>query len=249
MKTTFQTLNTIIALFAGICFLISCDLDDEIPSNALGKYDLPPEVATEIFTNEVLAVTGSLEPFLDLIQQNGMKIYEGDSPPEIYTYRANDLSAQLFKMEHSCQYDGKYPAYQDSVFGNYEDQLMILNYEDGTYESSLRYFSLADKLYPQYPDSLDTGYGSGIVSGAGDNFTLFVHVKTGKFGTANYEALWIISGTYQFIVGVNNAYYALSNVTKCMVMLAKAGDTKNELATIGTVRIYKDDTPEIIFRY
>ena len=83
MKMTLQSLSTRIAFFAGICSLFSCDLDDEIPSNALGKYNLPPEVATEIFTNEVLAVTGSLEPFLDVIQQHGMEIYEGDSPPEI----------------------------------------------------------------------------------------------------------------------------------------------------------------------
>ncbi len=251
MKTTFQTLNTAIGFFAGICFLISCDLDDEPPSNALGKYDLPEEVASEIFTNEVLAVTGSLEPFLDLIQQNGMKIYEGDSPPEIYRiidFKTGLRDAQKFHIKHDCVFDANYPSYRDSVFGRYEDYFLIQKDEEGTYGSFLGYFSLADQSFPQYPDSLDTGFGVGNVSGEGNDFTSFVKVENGKYGTINYDALWIISGTYRLVDGVN-ATNSLSNVTKCMVMLAKTGDSQDELANVGTVRIYKDDNPTMIIRY
>ncbi|HSF53449.1 MAG TPA: hypothetical protein VLA71_06835, partial [Algoriphagus sp.] len=198
MKTILQTLTQRIALYAGICMMFSCDLNDEVPNNELGKYDLPPEVASEIFTPEVLAVTGSLEPFLDLIQQNGMQIHEGESPPEIYWYNDNkNQVALIFTIGHSCLYDSNFTSYKDSIFGRYEDHILIAKDQEGNYVSDLRYFSLMDPLYPQYPDRLDTGFGAGTASGSGSDFTMFVNVKDGIFGGARYEALWIISGSYQ----------------------------------------------------
>jgi hypothetical protein len=46
------------AILATAYFICACDLDDQPPTNIITRYNLPHEVADEIFTADVLQVTG-----------------------------------------------------------------------------------------------------------------------------------------------------------------------------------------------
>ncbi|WP_026968066.1 hypothetical protein [Algoriphagus terrigena] len=242
METVLEFLNLRIAPFAGIFFLFACDLNDGIPSPELGKYDLPQEVVSEIFTDEVLAITGSLEPFLDEIKSKGMTIHEGDNPPEIFDYCQSGPCPQIYSVDHSCLYDKYYPSYADSSFGGYLDSIFIARDQFDTYKSSLGYYSVANpnEKNPEYASGLDTGWGSGIASGDNGAFTLFIKIDNGKYDDVSYRALWIVSAVGEFDDG---ELYGLTNIRKCMILLSKQGDPAGQMANIGTIRIFEDDVP------
>ncbi|MBD8489937.1 hypothetical protein IFO69_14365 [Echinicola sp. CAU 1574] len=228
--------------------LLGCDLDNEIPSNELINYDLPQEVADDFFTGEVMEITGSLEPFLDRIQRNGMKIYQGQNPPFIYQSLIFDnpdgpKTGLIFEMQNDCIYDEKYPSYADSVFGKNIEYLFILKDQNEVLDVESGYVSIENEDFPEYPYGFDQGSGEGIASGDGSNFTIFYRVENGSYGNLTYKAIWIISGTFEF---VNNEEPRLSEVTKCMIMLDKGNDPNRELASIGTIRIFRGIRPEWI---
>lgn len=143
-----------------ILLSFACNLDDLPPSNELGDYNLPPKVATEIFTDDVLAITGSLEPFLDQIKREGMDVHQGTSPRAIFQYCDDKLPCpQSYQVNHDCLYDSRCPSYADSTFGRYQDNILIQENTSGGYDGSLAYYSLAgDSLYRE---GFDTGPGSG----------------------------------------------------------------------------------------
>lgn len=254
MKTQ-TNFKSLILLFLMCSFsLLGCNVDDEPPvieenpTNELGDYDLPTSVQ-DLFTPSVLEITGSLEPFLDRIISRGMEINTGVRPPEINKTISSQDGLPLFKaplefrIKNDCIYDELYPSYADSTFGRYFDSLMILNVEE-EYFSYVSYNSETEKdIYP-FSNGYDQGRGVGIATGGDTKFSIFYRVEDGRFGNISYQALWIISGTFD--LKIQNREMALKEVTKCMVLLSKGNDPQSEMANVGTIRIFKDDEPIMI---
>ncbi|GAA0879937.1 hypothetical protein GCM10009119_29070 [Algoriphagus jejuensis] len=243
MKAIAVFLKKTLMTLAAICSLFACDLDDAPdtlrPSNVLTKYVFPPEIVEQIFTEDVLEVTGSLEPFLDRIKRNGMKIYDGHNPPVVYNpYSSGELEGVQFRVKNDCIYDEKYPSYADSTFGDYLDQILILEKEKDVVEAIISYSSLSND--PKYPDRLDSGNGEGIATGEGDDFTVFYKVERGQFDKIFYQGIWIVSGTFTF---GENLQPILSNVSKCLILLEKSSDPDQKMANVGTIRIFQDPAP------
>src|SRR5690554_951543 len=70
---------------------LGCSAFDNEPPIPPKDYDLPPEIRTEVFSNELTGEVGDVDAFLDRIIKAGMVIHEGPNPPEIYTF--SDLGA------------------------------------------------------------------------------------------------------------------------------------------------------------
>ncbi|EAZ82816.1 hypothetical protein [Algoriphagus machipongonensis] len=254
MKTKSNFIRLILFFLIGSFSFFGCVLDDEPsiieedPTNDLGDYDLPSSVQ-DLFTPSVLEITGSLEPFLDKIISRGMEINTGIRPPEINKTISSQDGLPLFKaplefrIKNDCIYDELYPSYADSTFGGYFDSLMILKLEED-YVSYVSYNSETDKdIYP-FSNGYDQGRGVGIATGEGLKFSVFYKVDDGRYGNISYQALWIISGTFD--LKVQNREMALKDVTKCMVLLSKGNDPQSEMANVGTIRIFKDENPLMI---
>lgn len=233
-------------------FWLACNVDEEPPiiekpSNDLGDYNLPGSVQG-LFDTEVLKVTGSLVPFIDRIQKNGMKIYQGDAPPEIFkgTYDDNRVMVKKesisFFNNHDCVYDEYYPSYKDSTFGGYIDQFFFSNEEPDI--SFISYSSVEGNPSSIFPAGMDQAETEGIFSGDKNNFTLFFKVDNGLYNRIRYTALWIYSGTIRAEFRDTSPLTSisiLSNVTKCFVLVNKSSDPNNEMANVGTIRIFRDD--------
>jgi hypothetical protein len=227
------------AIFATAYFICACDLDDQPPTNIITRYNLPHEVADEIFTADVLQVTGSLEPFLDRIQQHGMRIYEGNNPPPINLFR-NDISdGDNFYVKNDCIYDEKHSSYADSLFGKYDLNILIPETQGEVARASVSYRSMSE--IPAYRDGLDSGDGTGIAAGNDTSFTIFYKVLNGRYDKISYQAVWIISGTFH---RNPNLMPILTDVTQCMVLVKKGTDAQNQMANLGTIRIFRDPAPE-----
>jgi hypothetical protein len=245
MKTKCNLSANMIAALATVSLFYGCNLDDELPSNELIKYNIPQEVAIEIFTPDVLKVTGSLEPFLDRVQQHNMSINQGNNVPEIFVEKFTQDGLPISKVpiryivENDCIYDELYPSYADSTFGDYFDSLFIIK-EDEKFISYVSYNSYSDEKDPVFYNGFDKGSGIGFASGDNPKFTIFFKVENGIFGTIPYEAVWIISGEYS---SDENRFSELKNVSKCMILLNKGNDPNGDMANIGTIRIFRDNGP------
>lgn len=254
MKTKSIFTRLMVLFLVGSFFLFGCNVDDEPPvieedpTNDLGDYILPASVQ-DLFTPEVLEVTGSLEPFLDKIILNNMKIYQGINPPEIYkgNYRSDILlsrEVQNFEVNNDCIYDEFYPSYADSIFGSYHDKIFLIREDE---KATISYSSISNINPIQFPDGIDQGESVAIASGDKNNFTLFFKVNNGIHNRISYSALWIYSGTYEKTISFQNENLiessTLTNVTKCMVLLNKGNDPNGDMANIGTIRIFRDNGP------
>lgn len=234
-----------IFILLGSCLSIACNVGEEPPTNELIKYNLPTEVSTEIFTQKVLQITGSLEPFLDRIQDHQMKIYDGENPPEIYReeYIREGIPPikvpKQFQVRNNCIFDETFPSYADSTFGDYLDSLLIVK-EDENFISYNSYKTYSDERQPEFENGFDTGSGFGYVSGESSNFTIFYKVNNGVFGNIPYQAIWIISGE---VISDDNFYTELRSISKCLILTQKGNDPNNEMANVGTIRIFRDDGP------
>jgi sugar lactone lactonase YvrE len=224
--------------------LVSCTGFDDSPIPVLTRYDLPPAILENIFTKDIPKEIRNVDNFLDKIKQNGMVIHEGVNPPEIYNLDGNNRIGVKFNIASDCIYDGKAPSNVDSIYGNYEETILIsidpLN--QNSFIGEVSYTSVGDADYPLYRSGLDKGSGRGYVSGNGNNFTIFYRVGNGTFDNIPYEAIWIISGTVPDSQNVRE----ITNVTKCLVMLKKGEDQKDKIANRGTIRIFRDGNPDWI---
>lgn len=236
------------SIFAGATLCMGCSfLDNEPPSSVPAKaYDLPSGIRMQIFNNELLEELGDVDAFLNMIEQNGMVIHEGNDPPEIYTFSnlsiVNNRVGVKFSVDNDCIYDGKITSNTNVVFGKYEGAFLILN-SRSQFTARVDYLSLGSPDYPQYPRGYDSGSGIGYASGHGNNFTIFFRVENGRLDQIPYEALWIISGT----VSNSPDPEAMSDVTKCLVMLGKGSDPGDKVANSGTIRIFRDLSPDRLF--
>src|SRR5690606_33047404 len=148
-----------------------------------------------------------------------------------------------FSIDNDCIYDGRSASNIESVFGKYEEAILILR-SRSYFAARVDYSSLANPAYPQYPDGYDSGSGIGYASGNGNNFTIFIRVENGRVDQVPYQALWIISGT----VSNSPNPEMMSEVTKCLVMLEKGSDPEDKVANGGTIRVFRDQSPERLFQ-
>ena len=247
LPVIFVSSRPMMSIFAAGMVCWGCSfLDNEPPLSVPAKeYDLPPGVRTQIF-NEVPEEIGDIDVFLNSIEQNGMVIHEGNDPPEIYTFSdfniANSRVGVRFSVDNDCIYDGKITSNNDAVFGKYQEAIMIIN-SRSQFAARVDYFSLGSPDYPQYPNGYDSGSGIGYASGNDNNFTIFFRVENGRLDQVPYQALWIISGT----VSNSPNPETMTNVTKCLVMLEKGSDPSDKVANNGTIRIFRDRSPERLF--
>lgn len=222
-------------------------LDNEPPSSVPAKaYDLPPGIRMQIFNDELLEELGDVDALLNMIEQNGMVIHEGNDPPEIYTFSDSNIAINRvgvkFSIDNDCIYDGKITSNNNAVFGKYEETIMIIN-SRSQFAASVDYFSQESPDYPQYPGGYDSGSGVGYASGNENNFTIFIKVENGRLDQIPYESLWIISGT----VSNSPNPRVMTDVTKCLVMLRKGSDPGDKVANSGTIRIFRDRSPDRLF--
>ncbi len=224
-----------------LILLLGCDFDN-LPHARLTDYDLSPSLVESVFDVQVLREIGNLEDFLKKIERLGMPIYQGNQPPEIYTFEGNTRVGARFIVSNECFYDEKNPANVKDMFGRYEQGLLIERGGQGEYSSRINYRSIEGPNFPEFPSGLDTGEGLGYVTGSGQDFTIFTKVENGDFDGVPYKALWLISGTLED----NDGFYTLKNVFSCLVMLDKGGDPDDKVANIGTVRLFRDASPEWI---
>ncbi|MEX2591937.1 MAG: IPT/TIG domain-containing protein [Anditalea sp.] len=219
---------------------VSCTVFDDVPTPVLTRYDFPSEVLDSIFTRDIPKDIRNVDNFLDKIVRNGMAIHEGNDPPEI-TFNGSNSVGKKYTIEHDCIYDEKVPANVDSLYGKYEETILLSN-QQNTFVADVSYFSVGHDDYPQFPSGLDRGSGTGYVSGNNNNFTIFYKVEEGNgvFDNIPYQALWIISGT------VSENAREITNVTKCLVMLGKGPDPEDKIANRGTIRIFRDVNPDWI---
>lgn len=240
MKASTIIGNTFLALGLIIINFVSCNLSDESSTPVLTRYEVPVEVLEQVFTGDIPKELRNVDKFLERISRNGMAIHEGLNPPEIYRAEGSENVGLRFNVNSDCIYDDKFPANVDSVYGKYEETLLIYKNQQNSFLADVSYASVGDAGYPQYPRGLDQGSGTGYVSGNGNNFTIFYRVENGFFDRISYKAIWIISGT------VSNPPNAreITNVTKCLIMLEKGPDPEDKVANRGTVRIFRDESPE-----
>ncbi len=171
-----------------------------------------------------------------------MPIYQGNQPPEIYTFEGNTRVGVRFIVSNECFYDENNPANVKDLFGRYEQGLLIERGGQGEYSSSINYRSIEGPDFPEFPSGMDTGEGIGYVTGSGQGFTIFTKVENGNFDGIPYKSLWMISGTIED----NDGFYTLTNVFSCLVMLDKGEDPMDKVARKGTVRLFRDASPEWI---
>jgi sugar lactone lactonase YvrE len=153
-----------------------------------------------------------------------------------------DTVGKKYTIEHDCIYDNKAPANKDSLYGKYEEILLIKKNKQNSFDAAINYFSVSGANFPQYAAGIDKGSGTGYVSGDGNNFTIFCKVKNALYENIPYDALWIISGT----VSDTLKKETLRGVTKSLLMLGKGNDPKDKVAKKGTIRIFKDVSSELI---
>ncbi|WP_194973114.1 hypothetical protein [Aquiflexum lacus] len=233
MKNQFVCLANVTII---LLLMFGCG-SEEKPSNKLIKYNLGVEIQENVFNEEVLSKVGNLENFLDLLTANGMRVSNGAQPPTIMADILKGDFGVRYTVESLCIYDGKNSSNVGEVFGGFFME-MLIDTEPGLNNlGRLRYSSLSSDNYPEYPNGIDSGEGSGYASGGADNFTLFVLVENARFRNIPYKALWIISGSYN--------YYLLTNFTMCFVILEKGNDPNDELANPGTIRIFSDPQPDM----
>lgn len=194
--------------------------------------DLPAELLTEIFTDDIPDNIKDVDAFLKKIEDNGMKIYRGINPSN------SGLSKHEYLFKNKCIYDQKNNENTSKTFGDYIDMMTFAFNKEKRLVSELEYYSKKGVDFPQYPDRLDHGKAAiGWVTGKtnGDDFTVFYRA-TGKFDGIGYEAIWIIS----FSVQQRNKLYELADISKCLVMIRKDNDPERKVANIGTVRIFEN---------
>ncbi|WP_162342594.1 hypothetical protein [Cyclobacterium salsum] len=221
---------------------VSCENFDDLTDPVLVRYNVPTEVLEMVFTPDIPSDIKNVDNFLDRIKQHGMVIHEGNSPPAIPGSFSNFTPG--FSIGNHCIYDGSNSENEGFSYGSYEEIIRVhTDQNQNNFLGDISYTSIFNPDYPDYPVGLDSGSGRGYVSGEGDDFTIFTKVTNGSYGDVSYSAIWIISGTYAYIVG---SQYELRNVTKCMIMLEKSEDPGDRVANRGTVRIFKDDAPQRI---
>jgi hypothetical protein len=238
MKRTFIKWGVAYPLLC-LSLFIGCDFED-LPHARLTEYELSPTLVENVFDVQVLREIGNLEDFLKKLERLGMPIHQGNEPPELYTFDANSIVGVKFRLANACIYDEKNSANVNEVFGKYEQDLLIRRGQEGGFAASMRYISVGDIDYPLFPDGLDRGSGEGFVTGSGQDFTMYTRIENGNFDGIAYQALWIISGR----VEDNDGIYSLTNVVWSFVMLGKGADPQDRVANKGTLRIFRDLSPE-----
>ncbi|WP_158267460.1 IPT/TIG domain-containing protein [Adhaeribacter arboris] len=228
MNRTYLLLGLVFLLFNG------CSKEDDpdpVPLTS-SKYDIPVGILNDIFITEKL----DAEKVLDKMKEKGMVIQEGTQPPEIYLPNGSTNGALNFTIEHNCIYDDKNAGNQGSSYGKYEQSIQITRNPDNSFAANISYTSVGDPNFPEYPRGMDTGSGTGYVTGKGNNFTIFFKTQTARFDQISYNAIWIISGTVSNFPEVDE----VTNITKCMIMLEKGADPDDKVANPGTIRIFQD---------
>lgn len=243
-----KTLTTVRSrpLYIGLIIFIfvSCESFDDTPTPVMTRYNFAPEVLENIFTPDIPKEIRNVDNFLDRIKQEGMVIYEGSAPPKIFDYNDNERAGRKFNIKNNCIYDRNNSDNVGFVYGKYEESILtpVDPVNQTNFVADISYSSVLDPAFPQFRADLDSGSGRGYVSGSGENFTIFYKVTNGNFDGIPYQAIWIISGTYN----LRSEGSGLTNVTKCMIMLQKGEDPDDKVANRGTVRIFKDEFPEWI---
>ncbi|MBD3628237.1 hypothetical protein [Cyclobacterium sp.] len=221
--------------------LVSCEKFDDLSNPVLNRYEVPAEVLEEIFTADIPQNMRDVDHFFDRIKEQGMVIHEGNEPPIIFDRTSQ--AGPKFTIENNCLYDSRNPDNEGYTYGKYQETIRIYpDRNESIFLADIAYFSVSDPDFPEFPRGLDSGSGTGYVSGnQGTNFTIFLKIRNGKYDIVNYSAIWIISGTY---IGITGSQNELTNVTKCLVMLEKSEDPEDKVADRGTVRIFRDDAPQ-----
>lgn len=222
--------------------MVSCENFDDLSDPVLNRYDVPADVLKDVFTADIPQNMKNVDQFFDRIREQGMVIHEGNQPPVMFG--PTGIGPLKFTVANNCIYDDKNPDNEGFSYGKYEETLRVQMGQNQTnILADIAYASVFNPDYPEYPEGLDSGSGRGYASGEGDDFTIFTKVTNGRYGDISYSAIWIISGTYANVVG---SQHELTNVTKCMIMLEKSDDPEDKVANRGTVRVFRDNSPQWI---
>lgn len=197
--------------------------------------DLPAELLTEIFTDDIPDNIKDVDAFLKRIEANGMKIYRGVTPnrtllnPNYYRFLfRNELT---FDETNSNNKGTDFGYYLDSIGLRYEKDRIIsvlrYNFEKGTNAPAL----------PVYKDSGTSNNGYVTGDSNENKYSIFYKVE-GRFDEVPYKAIWIISFS---VVDPNKGF--VEGVTKCLVMMWKGTDPGRKVASVGAVRIFEDANP------